>query len=66
MNNNQIMIFMLIKKREELKWKYYHAKSWMQYEESRKQELETITNVYLSNVDWIADKLRYYRGREKV
>ena len=58
---------MLTKKREEIKWRYYHEKNKLKRIKSqpRKQELNTITNVYLSNMDFIAKELKYYREKEK-
>lgn len=67
MNNNQLMIFLLTKKREEIKWRYYYEKNKLTRikAEPRKQEFDTITNVYLSNLDFIAKELKYYREKEK-
>ncbi len=67
MNNNQIMIYMLIKKREEIKSDYYYQKNKLLRikAEPRKQEFQTITNVYLSDLDFIASQLKHYREKEK-
>lgn len=53
------MIFMLTKRREQIKSRYYYIKDGL-----RPQELSTETEVYLANCDFIARWLKYYRDKE--
>lgn len=59
MNQNQLMIYLLTKKRNDMKSRYYYIKSKL-----RPQELEVETAVYLANCDFIAKWLKYYRAKE--
>lgn len=61
LSDNQIMILNLIAIREKEKSRYYYIKDSL-----RPQEYESVTNTYLADMDWISEKLKYYRGKEKV